>query len=193
MPKEIVDDIWRRFLDAMVPLRNAGKLGCILLQYPPWFTATRAHAKTIEDARARLGDLPAAVEFRHASWGASGRFHRVVDLLRGLAMNFVVVDEPQGLPNSMPPLVAVADPRLAIVRFHGHRAETWAQDVSVHMKFGYLYDPDELKPWVARARQLAASAEKVHLVFNNCMSNYAVLGAKDVMALALAEEAERPH
>jgi uncharacterized protein YecE (DUF72 family) len=189
LPEPIVDEIWARFRSALEPLHAAGKLGSVLMQYPPWFTATKGNSKILERARERLGDLPAAVEFRHASWGAPGRFARVIEYLRELKFSFVVVDEPQGLPNSMPPTVAVADPSLAIVRFHGHRRENWNESVSVHAKFGYLYDPEELKPWVPKVKQLAASAERVHLVFNNCFSNYAVVGAKDLAAM-LASAAE---
>ncbi len=183
LPAELRSEIWRRFRDAITPIHTAGKLGAVLLQYPPWFTATRGNVKVLEHARESLGDLPAAVEFRHASWGSPGRFARVVDFLREQRFAFVVVDEPQGLPNSMPPTVAVADPHLAVVRFHGHRGATWNASVSVHEKFGYLYDPAELRPWVDKVRQLSASAERVHAVFNNCFSNYAVVGAKDLAAM----------
>lgn len=32
-----VDELWERFLGALTPLHEAGKLGAILLQFPPWF------------------------------------------------------------------------------------------------------------------------------------------------------------
>jgi hypothetical protein len=48
---------------------------------------------------------------------------RTLSLLEKLGMSYVVVDEPQGFPSSTPPLVASTSP-LAIVRFHGHNAET---------------------------------------------------------------------
>jgi hypothetical protein len=37
-----VDQAWDRFLSAPEPLNQAGKLGAILLQFPPWFPASRA-------------------------------------------------------------------------------------------------------------------------------------------------------
>ena len=36
---ELLDEAWRRFASALEPLRAAGRLGAILFQYPPWFTA----------------------------------------------------------------------------------------------------------------------------------------------------------
>jgi uncharacterized protein YecE (DUF72 family) len=33
----VTEEAWARFLAALEPLRAAGKLGAILLQFPPWF------------------------------------------------------------------------------------------------------------------------------------------------------------
>lgn len=183
LPAEAMTAIWDRFKRALDPLRDANKLGCVLLQFPPWFTATRGNARAIEEAREKLAGYPVAVELRHASWGEPDRLGRVIGLLRSIDASYVVVDEPQGKFNSMPPDVLVADPKLAVVRFHGRRAETWDARVSVSEKFDYLYAPTELEPWAHDAQKLAQEAEQVHLVFNNCVSNHAVLGAKGLMAL----------
>ena len=42
---KVVDQVWERFLSALDPLTEAGKLGAMLFQFPPWFTiggATRS-------------------------------------------------------------------------------------------------------------------------------------------------------
>ena len=75
---------------------------------------------------------------------------------------FVMVDEPQGFKSSVPPVVAVTSPDLAVVRFHGRRTETWeATDIPVVERFRYLYDREELADWApthARRRQADARA-----------------------------------
>src|SRR5580693_3672983 len=38
----VTDEAWERFFAALEPLRDAGKLGAILLQFPPWFPISRA-------------------------------------------------------------------------------------------------------------------------------------------------------
>jgi uncharacterized protein YecE (DUF72 family) len=186
-PKDLPDDlhaeIWARFVRSLDPLARAGRLGCVLLQFPPWFTATRGNARLLEDARARLGGHRVAVELRHASWAERGRLERLVALLRGIEASYVIVDEPQGKRTSMPPAVLVADPRLAVIRFHGRRADTWGARASVAQKYDYLYDPAELEPWARAVERLAAQVQEVHVVFNNCVSNYAVIGAQGLMAL----------
>ncbi len=95
--------LWERFGRALEPLARAGRLGCVLLQFPPWFTATRGNARYIEDCRARLGDHRMAVELRHASWGERERLAWLAALLREIDASYVIVDEPQGKRNSMPP------------------------------------------------------------------------------------------
>lgn len=182
VPSAVLDACWERFLYALEPLREANKLGSILLQFPPWFDATRGNARAVERARERLGSLRATVEFRHRSWGEPERFTRVIPWLRELRAAYVCVDEPQGLDNSMPAHVAVADRSLAVVRFHGRRAELWNKPVSVQEKYAWLYSPEELSPWIPSVQKLSNEAESVHVVFNNCNSNYAVLGAKDLTA-----------
>ena len=189
LPGEVMSALWERFSGAIEPLARAGRLGCVLLQFPPWFAATRGNARYIEDCRARLGHHRMAVELRHASWGERTRLVRLAALLRELEASYVIVDEPQGKRNSMPPTVVVADPRLAVLRFHGRRAETWGGRASVTEKYDYIYDPDELEPWARTVERLAGEVREVHAVFNNCVSNHAVIGAKGLMALL----AGRPH
>ena len=53
-----------------------------------------------------------------------------------------------------------------------------------------LYDPEELSAWVEPVRKLAGEAGEVHAVFNNCLRNYAVLGAKDLAVLIQNAEAQ---
>ncbi len=43
----LTDQAWERFLAALEPLRGAGKLGAILLQFPPWFPISRANKNYI--------------------------------------------------------------------------------------------------------------------------------------------------
>ncbi len=184
LPGEIVLELERRFLASLEPLGLAGKLGHVLLQYPPWFTATRGNARLIEQTRSRHTELRFAVEFRHKSWLEAGRSERVFDMLRALEFTYVCVDEPSGPVGGLPSTARVTTPELAMVRFHGRNRVGWAQKgASVHERFNYLYSEQELAAWVEPARNLAANSERVHAVFNNCVSNYAVLNAKGLVVL----------
>jgi uncharacterized protein YecE (DUF72 family) len=93
-----------------------------------------------------------------------------------------MVDGPQGFKSSVPPIVAATSPDLAVVRFHGRRAETWeAQNIKTVERFRYLYDEDELEEWVPRVRDAAGQARQTHVLFNNCYANY---GATNALMLA---------
>ncbi|MDE3172624.1 MAG: DUF72 domain-containing protein [Gemmatimonadota bacterium] len=191
LPAELLDEAWRLFLGALDPLRATGKLGAIFLQYPRWVRPSRASAAVVEDARRRLGDRPAAVEFRHRDWLADGTRDRTLALLARNGFAYVVVDEPQGLESSVPPVSEATNPALAVVRFHGRRAEFWEGPVAtVSERFRYLYDEGQLAEWVPKVLALAERAGEVHLLFNNCYANYGTTNARE-MARLLGEPVSR--
>ena len=70
--------MWAHFLDALEPLREAGKLGGILLQYPRWFLPTPENKDQLAESAARLAGTPGAVELRNHHWygGADGTARR---------------------------------------------------------------------------------------------------------------------
>ena len=41
LPAEIRDELWRRFIEALEPLRQAGKLGAVHFQFAPWLLRNR--------------------------------------------------------------------------------------------------------------------------------------------------------
>jgi uncharacterized protein YecE (DUF72 family) len=182
LPPEIDDEVWRIFRDAIQPLHESGKLGAVLLQFAPWVTPTKESPAMLERARARLGDLPVAVEFRNAAWLSERLRIRTWDLLSRLGISYVAVDEPQGTPTSLPPLVQVTHRPLAVIRLHGQRAETWAaRGVPAVERYRYLYSPVELEAWVSRIIAAAEAAERVHVVFNNCYANYGAVNAAEMI------------
>jgi uncharacterized protein YecE (DUF72 family) len=181
LPAELVDAIWEAFRDGIIPLHSAGKLGAIFLQYPRWFFPSNESRDAIVEAKQRLGDIPLAVEFRNASWLNEKNAERTIAFLEKHSIPFVMVDAPQGMRSSLPPMMAVTSPDLAVVRFHGRRAETWeAQGIPVVERFRYLYSKEELGEWVPRVREAAAQAKDVHVLMNNCYANYGTTNAREI-------------
>lgn len=184
LPPPVVEQARLRFVDAVQPLAAAGKLGAILMQYPPWFEATRGNARRVASSREALGDLPICVEFRHRSWVDPGRLDRVLDLLAANRMSWVAVDAPQVRADSaMPKVPRVTDPRLAVVRFHGRNRGSWRGKSTAAERFDWLYEPQELQEWVDTVEELSEQAEEVHVLMNNCTYNAGVLNAYGMAAL----------
>src|SRR5436305_3769325 len=65
---EVTDQAWQRFLAALEPLYQAGKLGAILLQFPPWFPISRASKDYILSCAQRAEPRRVCVEFRNRTW-----------------------------------------------------------------------------------------------------------------------------
>lgn len=184
LPPELYDEVWNIFRDAMEPLHSAGKLGSILLQYPRWFVPGNENRSSILDARERLAGLDSAVEFRNSSWFNERNSERTLGFLESNGIPFVMVDEPQGFSSSVPPIVAVTSPRLAVVRFHGRRAADWERPgVPVVDRFRYLYDHAELEEWVPRIAKVAEEARTTHVIMNNCYSNYGTTNALEIASM----------
>jgi uncharacterized protein YecE (DUF72 family) len=177
LPQDAIEEVWARFAAALGPLREAGKLGAVLLQYPPWFTPRRDNRDELCRARERLDGLDACVEFRSPRWleGEEDR-DRTTRLLHDLGLSLVVVDAPQASHLATVPVVT--DPELAVVRFHGRSDATWdTKATSAAERFKYFYTDDELREWVPRLQDLAQRAERVHALMNNCYQDYGVRNA----------------
>jgi uncharacterized protein YecE (DUF72 family) len=191
LPPELQDKVWAAFKDGVEPLARASKLGAIFLQFPPWVFPSNEARDHILQARERLGGLLIAVEFRHNSWWNEKNAERTMRFLSDNAIPYVMVDEPQGFKSSVPPVTAVTSPELAVIRFHGHNAETWEKkNITPAERFRYLYDEDELADWAPRILEVAQETKQTHVLMNNCYSNYGTTNAADMAAL-LREIQER--
>jgi uncharacterized protein YecE (DUF72 family) len=184
LPREIEDELWDRFVDGIEPLRSSGKLGAVFLQYPRWFFPTSESRDEIVKARDRLGDTPFAVELRHASWFNDKNRDRTIRFFESERIPYVMVDAPPGTKSSVPPVTLVSSPKLAVVRFHGRRSETWEKSgIPVVERFRYLYDESELGEWVPRIREAAEQVPEIHVLMNNCYANYGTTNAREIADL----------
>jgi uncharacterized protein YecE (DUF72 family) len=84
----------------------------------------------------------------------------------------------------MPPVAAVTNPELAIVRFHGRNAENWKKPgLTAAERFDYSYSKRELEEWLPKIREMAEEAREVHLLMNNCYGDKAVNNAAELAKL----------
>jgi len=183
LPAELVDELWQRFESALLPLDTVGKLGVVLFQFPSWFYPGSRQLDYIEMCKAKLGQYRLAVEFRNDVWLSEQNRAATFDFLRRNDLPFVCVDEPQGFKSSAPP-VAEATSDIGLVRFHGRNNETWEKKgIGPAERFNYLYTEDELKPWATKIAQISQQASQMHVLFNNCYEDKAVVNARQMCLL----------
>jgi uncharacterized protein YecE (DUF72 family) len=184
LPKELSDRVWATFKEGVGPLREAGKLGAVFLQYPRWVFPSSEARERILDAASQLGDIPLTVEFRNGSWFNEKNAERTLRFLGDHKIPYVIVDEPQGFKSSVPPVAAVTSPELAVFRFHGRREDLWEKpNIPPNERFRYLYDEDELADWAPRIAQAARTTKSVHALMNNCSGNYGTTNALQIAEL----------
>lgn len=141
------------FLALMNPMREAGKLGPILIQLPPGF-----NYGSLDKLASFLALLPKefkfAVEFRNLSWLRPETWR----LLEKHNVAYTIVDEPL-LP---PETVFTAD--FSYFRWHGRHERPW---------FNYRYSEEELQEWVPRVKEAEKKTKEVYGYFNNHFHGYA--------------------
>ncbi|HEU5003226.1 MAG TPA: DUF72 domain-containing protein [Actinomycetota bacterium] len=184
LPAEALDEVWRQFREALMPLHSAGKLGVVHFQFPEWFLPGAESRDYLLECAGRLPDYQIAVEFRNATWVNERNRERTLGLLREHHLPFTCVDMPQGFRSSLPPMAEATSSALAYVRFHGRNTEAWeATHATATPRFAYLYSQDELAGWVPRIQALAGQAREVHVLMNNCYRDNAQVNARQLVDL----------
>jgi uncharacterized protein YecE (DUF72 family) len=172
----VLDRAFEMFWSALEPLQEAGKLGMLLFQFPPYFNCKSSNFDYLAALRERLPQASLAIEFRHPSWVVEGERRReTMEFLRRNALCYVSVDCPQG-PSIVPSFLEATGPEM-YVRFHGRNRETWfKKGISAAERFKYLYSERELEEQAGPLKRMAG-IERAYVIFNNCYSNFGVMNA----------------
>ena len=185
VPADIRDELWRRFIEALAPLRAAGRLGLVHFQFPPWVMRNPAGHAHLRHCVERMAGHALSVEFRHRSWFDGVHATATLAFERELGVVHTVVDGPQGFSNSVPAIWEVTRPDFALLRLHGRNAETWNVKgaTSASDRFNYDYGEAELGDIAERVARLALQAASTHVVFNNNMEDQGQRNAALLMRL----------
>lgn len=175
------------FRTNFLPLLESGKLNSYLFQFPPYFTCVKENVTYLRNIRSLMGDVPIAVEFRHASWFSPDYQPETLKFLKKYDFIHVVVDQPQTPHNSVPFVPAVTNPTQAFLRLHGRNYEGWlGQDQSKdwrEYRTLYNYSETELLTLKSTTLSLAKQAKKVAVIFNNNSGGHAAGNAKCFQSL----------
>jgi uncharacterized protein YecE (DUF72 family) len=178
-------------------LRNGGKLGAVLLQFPFSFHRTAETTAYLTALLQRFADYPLAVEVRHASWDDP----EVFALLREHHAAFCNIDQPI-IGRSLEPFgtrPGVSDKPsapLGYIRLHGRRYDTWFNDaptIPSHERYNYLYSSEELTPWANRIQTESKHTLKVFAVTNNHYLGKGVVNALQLISMLKGAKVNVPE
>lgn len=172
------------FCQTLAPLRDTGRLGPLLAQFPPSFQAaadTEAYLAWLLEA---LRGHHVAVELRHRSW--SDRRGEVVRLLDQAAAAWTLIDEPK-FSSSIFQSTSLAQDELTrrpwtYIRLHGRNAAAWWNAAQPEDRYNYLYSDEELTPFAEIAEAAKALGRKLYLYANNHFGGNAVANAAQLRA-----------
>jgi uncharacterized protein YecE (DUF72 family) len=171
-------------------LRQAEKLGAVLLQFPFSFHCTKETAGYLTAVLKRFADYPLVVELRHASW----QTEETLALLRELHAGFCNIDQPI-IGRSLEPSASSTSP-IGYVRLHGRRYDTWFSDnpaTPAHERYNYLYSEKELDPWIARIRAVHQHTRNTFVVTNNHFQGKAVVNALQLISILKGGKVKVPE
>src|ERR1700758_3440809 len=171
-------------------LRDAGKLGAVLLQFPFSFHRTAETFAYLDRVLRRFADYPLVVEVRHATWNVP----EVFELLRERGVGFCNIDQPV-IGKSLEPSARATGP-VGYVRLHGRRYDTWFSDdetIAGFERYNYLYSEEELRPWAARVKKVAKSARDVYVITNNHYQGKGVVNALQLISMLKQSKVRMPE
>jgi uncharacterized protein YecE (DUF72 family) len=171
-------------------LRQAERLGAVLLQFPFSFHCTKESVGYLTAVLKRFADYPLVVELRHASW----QTEETLALLRELNAGFCNIDQPI-IGRSLEPSASSTSP-IGYVRLHGRRYDTWFSDnpaTPAHERYNYLYSGEELDPWVARIRTVNQHTRTTFVVTNNHYQGKAVVNALQLISILKGSKVKVPE
>lgn len=151
-----VEDAFLQFLGALAPLREAGKLGPLVLQLPATFTQEKDAQALHDFLAAAPRDARLAVELRHASWWRPETYRLLESHKAALVWS-------ENQYASAPPVVT-AD--FVYLRLIGDRALTEFDRVQRDKR-------PEMEAWAARLREHAADVPQALVLLNNHFMGFA--------------------
>jgi uncharacterized protein YecE (DUF72 family) len=167
----------KTFREGIDPLADEGKLGALLLQFPWSFKNEHDEREYLFNLLARFKAYPLVIEVRHASWNESA----IYQTLEELGVGICNIDQPLFARSIKPSALSTSS--VGYVRLHGRNYENWFREKAAPAeRYNYLYSLDELQPWIARIKEVAAQTKETYVITNNHFRGKAVVNALEIKA-----------
>lgn len=164
----------KKFIEALKPVCEEKKLGCVLFQFPYSFHNTPQNMDYLRRIRDIFFGMELVFEFRNFGWARQ----EVIELLKNNNIGWVSVDEPD-IKGLVRPVVAVTSD-IGYIRFHGRNRDKWYNHSKAYERYDYLYSEGEIKEWIPRIRYIEKGSKITFVSFNN---HFRAQGAKNASML----------
>ena len=169
------------FCRGLRPLNEAGRLGCVLMQFPWSFRFTEENRDFFIRLRRAFSELPLVAEMRHSSWTREEALGLLIDYHVG----FCNIDQPEWI-EATPPTAFLTSP-IGYVRLHGRGYGRWFREFEEPPRAtpcrDYLYSSEELAEWKARIGHLRRFAQATYVVATNDAGGRSVVNALQLQAM----------
>jgi uncharacterized protein YecE (DUF72 family) len=169
----------KTFKEGLDPLREAGLLGALLMQFPWSYKNTKEDREYLGGLVMQFLEYPLVVEVRHESWNRP----EIYQMLRDLGVGFCNIDQPV-IGRSLKPSERSTSP-IGYVRLHGRNYEHWfTSNERPEERYDYYYSRTELQPWAERIKNIAAGGGvEIYVITNNHFRGKAVANALQLISL----------
>jgi uncharacterized protein YecE (DUF72 family) len=177
----------------LAPLRDAQKLGALLVQFPQSFRKTPQALDKLSALQERLEGWPTVVEVRDISWDDE----EAAAWFREHGLGWCVVDQP-GMRRDGERATVPARPRVTsdvgYLRLHGRNARDWfRKDAGRDARYDYLYRPDQMAKMADALREMEPQAKELFAVQNNHFRGKALANALMLRHLLGEEQPQAPE
>jgi uncharacterized protein YecE (DUF72 family) len=163
------------FYESIEPLIRYGKLGALLVQFPPSLRNNGFGRRALNGIIRIFSRYNLAVELRHKSWSDDAD---TAELFRQNNVSWVQIDQP--LFSSSIAVDLPLTSLMAYFRFHGRNREMWWKGNS-ETRYRYLYPPGEMEELVNKVKIVASKANQTFVFFNNHWQGYAPRNAVSML------------
>lgn len=159
----------RDFKASLEPLKKAGKLSGLLVQFPYSFHLITSNLKYTLALADIFQEYPLALEFRHNSWNRRELF----DVFKEKKLIWVNIDQPN-VSLSLPLMAEMTHPDTSYFRLHGRNHDAWFSNQGRDARYDYDYSMIELDQIGKKISELVKLAKKVFVSGNNHYKGSAV-------------------
>jgi uncharacterized protein YecE (DUF72 family) len=189
--RDLSADNEKNFRPAMETLRDEGKLGALLAQFPWSFKNSKETIAYLDKLIGRFRDFPLVIEVRHSSWDTSEFYAWLTERNVG----FCNIDQPV-IGRSLKPSGRATSP-VGYVRLHGRNYNEWFReklDAEIsEQRYNYLYSEKELGPWIERIRALEGITSTIYTILNNHPEAKALVNAFQIIHALTGKRLDIPE